>query len=151
MMVVAHTLSSQPKQQGHIKHFGAGVTQEWLFDNRVVVYSGPNASRAAVDAYCAAMMDVVNNWPHDKPLLSMHDLSSTYIMLTPYAQMKTTEVARAAANFPDTRALVVPNSFIGQTVSFFIRRNIEKFIPGESAVFTDRDEALTWLMQYLPD
>lgn len=135
-----------------LEAYAEGVTREWLYDHRrIVIYSLPSPARKAIDVWYAVVLDTLQNWPAGQLMYSMHDLSSTLNVLTPYAQHKASELEKNARGLDGYQALIFPRSVGATFASIFIRAQLGKQRRIVRQVFYDRDSGLKWLVDNLHD
>ena len=59
----------------------SGITREWLFDGRVIVYTVSSVNLAAINRWSISAVQTLEAWPKDRPYLALHDISKPGIGL----------------------------------------------------------------------
>ncbi len=127
----------------------AGLTVEWLYDGRIVVFRLGDVRRQTVDAWSKMVLDEIAKVPLDQPVLFLHDGSK--IGITPYLSSKVPELHRRASHLKGRVAIVMSQSIFGQLISRFLQSSYMKDARQVNRGFTSFDKALAWLVEYLPD
>jgi hypothetical protein len=131
-----------------MNNLGTSATLEWLYDNRIAVFTLSEPTRIAIDQGAQYVTDVVDHWPADRIYLAMHDVSSNRVALTPYARAKVPQLYRHARHLKGRLAVVLPKTFASQAIQIFLRTQRRQSLITE--LFFSRQEAETWLKQLLP-
>ena len=124
---------------------GYGVTCEWQNDWGLAIYTVPDVQPATIDAYINGLLDTAENWFADKPLRTLHDLSSSKIFLTGYARKRLLDVADRSRHMTVYRAILVHDPFMESVMNRFIQFQLKRRTNGISRVFHDYDDAMQWL------
>ncbi len=126
-----------------------GVSAEWIFDGRIVVFRPADAARSTVDNWSQLVVDAVAAIPEGQPLLFLHDASSPKVGITPYLTFKVPELSRHASHLPGRVAVVVAPSAMGQLIMLFLQNIYSKDSHQKTRAFPAFDAALDWLVQGL--
>ena len=129
----------------------AGVTVEWLYGDRIVVFRLTDVSRKTVDAWSRLVLSEIAKVPVDQPLLFMHDVSAPGVGPTPTLATKVPGLHHAASHLKGRVAIVMAESIYGQLVSGFLHSRYMGSARQVNRGFTSYEEALIWLAELLPD
>jgi hypothetical protein len=120
-----------------------GISVQWLHNREIIAMSTEDSQRDSVDCWCDHIMERIREWPSDKPVLVMVDLSSPRVVPTPYTRSRAKDIAHVRSDLKMYAAMVVKRSFMMQLVMPFTRRPMTSY--SQIRMFFSRDEALTWL------
>lgn len=131
----------------NIEEIIPGITRQLLDDDTIALIISADAERHKVDVWAQTVIDLMTNWPKDRPYIAVYDVSQSAI--TPYTRKKSEEVAQVGAkvlkDHPVGYALVLPSSVLGNIMRVFVQRDIARRYPmWEVGVFTKRDDAVAW-------
>lgn len=127
------------------------VMRAWGFDMRVVYFRVKGGGRRAMEAAVALIADTVTNWPPEKPLRVIYDVSEA--VLTPQSRKAATDVYDIIpTHFTNSRtAIVLPGNFVGNILRSFGERFYRVVNPDmERRFFTKLDRAIKWVADDLP-
>jgi len=120
----------------------------WLFDGQAVVYELRDDDRATIDAWFAAVTDVMADWSADKPAATIHDMR--HVSLTPYARAKSSELSKNLREVRGYSAVVVANTVYGAVVKTFANLLSWQTQPNiKRQVFTSLEDACAYIEQML--
>jgi hypothetical protein len=131
---------------------GHGIHRHRLADNRIVIYSTHDTTRASVETWAKAVLDDAGTWRPNSPYLIAHNFQK--IAITPYSRQKAQEVCRAYdRNLTGKFALVLNRGPIGFTFQIYTKRVLGPLVPDnlEPGYFYNLDAAIDWLKEHLPD
>lgn len=126
-----------------------GLTTETLYDNRLAVFRLEDMTRETIDAWFEAHADWIRNTPDHQPTLILLDCSAQSMAFSPYLRTRATQLIHTFANRQGYMVLLVANRFWKETMQFFFRSQ-QRTARVTFKVMTDRDEALTWLVEQDP-
>jgi len=133
-----------------VESFGHGITREWLYDERIVVFTVPNTSNDGIDAWVEATMSTIQAWTPDQLYLAMHDLSFNENSLTPHARKAGIYVSQHSNALLGYQSIILPNTLAATITKFFVNQEIvassKQMV---RRIFYTRYEGLEWLRQYL--
>lgn len=103
-----------------------GLSCEWLYDRRVVVYTLKSASREVVDAWVTTGRQTAQEWPSNLPYLALHDISAPNLSLTPYARQQSREALKDLVFDRARSAVVMPKTIFGNLIRLFIQGDLAR-------------------------
>lgn len=155
--------SSNAPIAAHTQHIMPGLTCEWYANEQIVAYRITEVSRTVVNQWADMVIQIIENWPSDKPYLALHDVSASGISLQ-YAVLvnfDTINIGVTAAGRnrvqkileereqPVRIAMNFNISLSGQVNKVLADNRNMRFRNGESMVtyrtFYNYDQALQWL------
>lgn len=140
--VVATPIPNRPVTTREDVH--QGLTTEWLYEHTILCFELKEVSRAAIDAWFEAVKSHLEAWPSGKPYAVIHDFSA--IDSTFYLRQRSTELSNFASEALRGRSvIVVKNSLSVQLAQLFARIHAQWKVARE--VFTDREDAIAWLLR----
>lgn len=136
---------------GPIEYHGGGLARQWIDDDQIVIIiAAGDMTTAGVDAWADLLIDTINSWPPNKPILILHDLSHPNQGFTTYARERATDIYAALPHDRDVyHALVVNVSFVRAMINFFLRRRKPQLRTLHERMFTSNRDALRWLRHVL--
>jgi hypothetical protein len=126
-----------------------GITRYWLDGNTISMIVSDDAERHKVDAWAAAIIDQLGNWPENEPYLAIYDVSRS--SLTPYTRKKSEEIAQKAIElkgkeYPTAYALILQHGVLGTILKLFVLRDIGRRYPHWNVrVFHNQADAIVWV------
>jgi hypothetical protein len=142
-----NTSLAAPQTVHTITNLGNGLTEEWLHNHQIVVYTLDNYSRATVDTWFTAAFNTSRTYTGPK-LCILHDHSSVKAFApSVYMRSKSTELAQMKIAIPVYVGMIMPSSFISGIVYTLL--NIRGASNATFKVFTNRPQALVWLVSKL--
>jgi hypothetical protein len=130
--------------QPGVRELGNNITQEWIVDGPILIFTGQEATRIAVDTWMNAFKNVLEVWPKDKFLHVINDFSSPRSSLTPYAKAKADEIIKQYPAIFGYTGIVIQENFAGRLIRIWY--GIESsFLKGQTRVFYKRADALEWI------
>ena len=136
-------------QETSIITIGEGLTKEFLFGERIVIYHLDTVAREILDAGADDVLDTMKNWQTNQPFLVLYDITSTKIALTPHLRHRLQELSNAFPDLKGRAAVVLPQSIITQVFRLFVRS--QNRIGRSKQVFFSRESAIDWLKEKLSD
>ncbi len=139
---------SSPSGPSNVEQLSSGVTREWLFDRKIVVYTVLDPRRESVDTWCSAFKTDLMNWPADQPFLLIHDLSSPKATATSYALARAQEMVYIRPEVKGRAGIILPENFVSQVIRVFLNRQERRVavVPRARKVFVNREQAIAWLL-----
>ncbi len=131
------------------EQIGPGVTRQWLRGHRIIALTLTSVAHETIDIWATTAAEAVNTWPRDQVYLSMHDVSSEQLSLTPYIRSRVLELVR---NRPEAagRTAVVINKGVSEMIMRLFLNQLLHVIRGRPLrLFTRREEAIAWLLEAL--
>jgi hypothetical protein len=64
----------------------------WICEGQIIVFVPSDSARATIDAWLDSVISHQREWPSDKPLVALQDLSNPRIAVTPYARQRIKEL-----------------------------------------------------------
>lgn len=128
---------------------GLGIVKEWYADHRILYVGMPNATREVNDLTADDLIAELRHWPADQPVLMAIEVSKNNVV-TPHGRKRFSEIPLAVDQEATGRfAIIVPRGFLGDTVRFFVQREITRLVPPglEGKIFATKAEALSWLAE----
>ncbi len=137
-------------QEPQVKQLGAGVTQSWVADGRIPVFTIPDVNRTAIDVWANSVLAYIDTFDPDTQYLILHDISAAGMALTPYVRTRSQELAIACAPLHGRLAAVMSPGPMSQLVGMFLKHELrQKMRNITSETFGNRDEAIAWLVELL--
>lgn len=131
-----------------------GLNIEWLADGNIVAFTLTSSAHNVIEAYYKinwALMDEADKTP-ERLMVMLHDISDKNMVLTPMLRSRLDEIAQRikTGQVQYRSAVVMSNSpmsrifmFFGNVFSSKAKNTIQRF-------FTNREQGLQWLEQYVP-
>lgn len=145
-MVETQLVPSYAKIADQRFDLGSGVSCQWRFEGRILVFYGSNATPSAADIWAAATIQAFNFYFKDQPLLAMHIMNN--LPLTPYIRKKTAEVSQGTAQLHGRVAVILrPTMFtpiIKKFVDYDLRNLNSKLL---RQIFTAENLGEKWLLE----
>lgn len=138
-----------PAPEISVTTIGEGLTKEFLFDKRIVIYHLDTVSREILDAGADDVLDTMKNWREGHPYLVIYDITSAKIALTPHLRHRLQELSKAYPDLKGRSAVVLPRSVVTQVFRLFVRS--QNRIGRSKQVFFNRESAIDWLKEKLSD
>lgn len=126
---------------------GQGITREWLYEGKIVVYRGVTPTRAAIDVWVADVRAALDGLPDGRKLYVMNDLTAAPMMMTPYAQQALRQLANYKNELQGATAIILkpsPATVLLRAFMFTIAH--ERVHPH---IFFKPDDGLKWLQKQL--
>ncbi len=134
-----------------IEHKELGVVLEWLYDRQVVVVRSEPAkettSRQKVDVWAESCIEIIKNWPADRPFLTIND--TTHSGYSPYAAKRAEDIVKAYPKNAQGRiAMVIPGGPLHFVMRFAAEKMIKHHLKNiELGIFKEYDPALQWISE----
>lgn len=130
-----------------IEHLAPGVTREWRFDRRLVIYTLSQDDRYNIHTYIKSNIDMLLQWPRYQPVLVMHTLSGPEVSVTPYFRRRMSEIVDVIRHnrLSGRGAIVVQDNFFQRLMSLLGKRLLNETGTFQHCFFTQRDAARQWL------
>jgi hypothetical protein len=139
-----------------------GINREWLFNNQVLVYKINAISAANLIPWGHDVVEILEDWPSEKPCLLLYDLTQsgvaiTYLALTGYdifnvgitsaGRHRVKTLIDSKPNFTIRLSLALSNSVSGKITMGRGRPTGILNLQIRSSAFFNREAALKWLIQ----
>ncbi len=123
------------------------VIRQWFFDEQIVAFVLHSNDKLSVDLYADWIIETVQNWPPEKPLLVAYDLKSA--VFTPQARKRAMDVYEAVPTYVQGRtAIIFPPGPLGNFLKIFANKAMRVQNPRmKRQFFVSLDEALLWLQE----
>lgn len=134
------------------EYYDFGVIRSWL-DDHLICYIQTDGcmERAGVDTWANLLIETIQTWPADCPIAIFQNLTHPDQGFTPYSRSRGMDVLAAVPQgHMAVSAIVMQDSFINRTLGFFIH-SIRRDDNVAIRVFTDMDEALSWLRKRIQE
>ena len=123
-----------------------GVITGWIDDRQIFfIRTDGDMKREAVDGWADTLITIVDSWSDKQPIAVLQNLSHPNQGFTPYSKARTTDIFNAV---PKNRvaycAVVMQETFVNRIIGFFLN-SIRNRDGMTIRIFTDCEEALTWL------
>ena len=120
------------------------INFEWGKDGQIGVFEIRTVSRDAFDAWFQVMLELMDTWPVDRPLLTVQDNNFPGAAFTPSLREHSKHIANHRPELTMHTAVILPKTLVVQFVEFFLR-TVQK--PNrQTRIFFSREDAITWLM-----
>ncbi len=128
-----------------VEHYPHGVTREWYYENRIVVFSVPTVEREAIDSWYDILKKTMAEWPVGRKWLAMHDVShQAHMVMTPYLRAKANEIYNYRMDsLRGCIAVAAPRTFVAQLIQLFFAAQRNKRYA--THLFFTRQSGLEWL------
>jgi len=132
------------------KQIGPNVTQQWLHDRRMVIFTVQETDRKSVDAWVDAILQIIEDYKGGTRPLFLYDVSSSYATFTPYMRKKFEEQVNQTTDETAYLAFVFTNNFLQRLVKMFMMRTVSRQQPTlVFQIFFERQQAIEWLEGFL--
>lgn len=138
------------QDQTTVEEVAPGLTLEWLYENRIVVFTLSSAERPTIDAYVEWNIAVMRGWPKARPYLTMQAATPDFT-LTPYMSRRALLILNTfrELGLKGRNAVIIPHKRVAQILQLLIQAR-RGLVPNLKArAFYDRDQGLTWLKELL--
>ncbi len=129
------------------------ASQEFLEDGQIVKYTLANESRAEIEGWANMVMKSGETWDIKKPYFAIEDFRNVKVM-TPNIHGFTSQVEEYFESLGLEAAYVAillgdksRNNFVAR---IFVERELQDTENFKRRVFTNEEDALSWLKQFLP-
>lgn len=120
-----------------------GGSLEWLADRRIVSFYTPDSSQAVLQGLFDRAEEIIHDWPADRPLLMILDLSGPRVGMTPFARERGRAMLVMRPGLSISIAMVVSRTLQAQIFQVMIR--LWQRSGRQIAVVYSREEAVAWL------
>ncbi|MBZ0308284.1 MAG: hypothetical protein K8I82_19625 [Anaerolineae bacterium] len=123
------------------------VIRQWFFDEHIVAFVLQSNERFNIDLYADWLIETLQAWPAEKPLLIAYDLKS--VVFTPHARKRAIDVYDAVPTCLRGRtAIIFPPGPVGNFLKIFANKAMRVQNPRmKRQFFVNLDEALLWLQE----
>jgi hypothetical protein len=118
---------------------------QWLYDDQIVVFTLTDVNRSSIDLWRDAVVETLTHWPRYMPQLSLFDVSSSEVTLTPYLDDAIQHLGRVQEPMLGRYALLTNRSWVRQLMEFRNRQFSASWPNMEGALFSSYDSAVAWL------
>lgn len=124
-----------------------GIRYEWLHDRQIIACRIETSRTTSIDALYDFLLNTIENWSPDKPVLILYEPSDGKTMITPHIRRR---MAQLGASHPQrsgrVAVVIANNTALSHAVRLFIM-----MARGKQArikrLFTTREEAVRWLLE----
>ena len=134
----------QTEIQPGVQNLGNNITKEWLLDGPILVFTGQEATRLAVDTWADALKAELLSWPQNTPLHVINDFSSPRSSLTPYAKSKADELIKLRPDTFGYTGLVIQANFAGRLIRLWYGA-ASMILKVQTRIFYKREDAVVWI------
>ncbi|MBX3080322.1 MAG: hypothetical protein KF716_01730 [Anaerolineae bacterium] len=130
----------------------SGLSLEWLYNGRVLIFTWTSINRETIDAFAEAYRTLLSTWDASEPFHQLNDLRFEGFNFTPYLRHAVQQVISESLQrgVHGCVANVVQPGLSMRVVQFFL--HALSFMPNNKAeLFTDYDKAVAWLVSQLED
>lgn len=128
------------------ENYDFGVIRAWLDDYQICyIQTDGCMQRDGVDTWADLIIATIEAWPTERPIVMLQNLTHPNQGFTPYSRYRGLDILSSVPpNHIAICAIVMQKSLINRFLGFLF--NSMNFRNGISIrIFTDNDEALTWL------
>ncbi len=127
--------------------FGFGIEREWLHQRRLVIIKSSGVmGRESVDVWASVSVDTIRNWPDDRPLYILYDMTDHRVSFTPYSLQRTYELAALPLPSTGVYAGVVIQNRMARIQMQTVVRFVLCIQQGVTVrIFDTRENGLYWL------
>jgi len=144
-----------------VEEIAYGITREWYFDRRIVVYAISLLNITILRIWANEVMSSLVSWSKDRPYLALHDLSTpgiglSYIVLarayllnpaiTSFGSDQLRKLMEAHPDFRVYLAVVLSQNYSELITPATAQRFTADNPRITTAIFFDRSVALQWLV-----
>ncbi|NDJ61271.1 MAG: hypothetical protein GYB67_09110 [Chloroflexi bacterium] len=149
----------------HVEQLHTGIVGEWFLDRQLIVYRLTQVSNNIVTAWSNVVIEMLENWPKERPYLAHHDLSAVGVSLqyatlvsfdvmnigiTPTGRQTAEEIFNRNPEFRARVAIGFNLSVSGQVSQVVMDRIRSRHPSIQYKTFFSRDRSLEWLVESLP-
>lgn len=143
-----------------VEDIAFGITREWLFEKRIVVYSVTLMNITTIRIWSNEVLSSLENWSKARPYLALHDLSQpgiglsymvlarAYLLNPAITPQGSAQLQHILSEYPDFRvclAVVLSKEY----ADLFPPEKVKPLTAHDprinTALFFERSEALNWL------
>jgi hypothetical protein len=129
-----------------------GVTYQWIGRGKIIAFNINDAIRPAVDAFIDATLLLLEDWPHNRPYLSLQAgaalTNQSNLSFLPYFRIRLRHLYTSHPELQIWMAFALPTESKDSTItSYFLRERLPE--KHHSGVFDSFVEAQKWLMSAL--
>ena len=135
--------------QAPTEDVGPGVTLRWVRNHQIAVFRVDSIAFDSIDAWMRAAIRVMEEHPPGRPYHVLHDFSANHMVLTPYLRQRIQEALTRAPKAQGRLAGLVAPGTTSMVVQLFVNTLRRLVTRREFKVFTDKGEALAWLVEAL--
>lgn len=124
----------------------------WLADGKIAAPKIKVFDNEAIDAWAVCMMNLCKTWPHDQPLLVLHD--ATRVRFNPHLREHSEAIVQTCAHLQGAYAFLLPSGGFGQVLRLYLTVSAAvSNSPRDQRAFpvSERDDAIAWLLTYIGD
>lgn len=122
-----------------------GVVVEYYHDNQIVVFEIPDMKRRTLDVWADLVIEMTQT--REKSIYYLHYFVGAYA-LTPYMTKKADYIQQKNPEGRGFIAIAFKESLLAKSILPFINRTVANRQPSiTNKIFTDRDNALAWLIE----
>jgi hypothetical protein len=144
-----------------VEEIAYGITREWLFERRIVVYAISLLNVTTLRIWANEVMSSLESWSKERPYLVLHDLSMpgiglsyivlarAYLLNPAVTSFGSEQLRKIMEAFPDFRvylAVVLSQNYAELITPATVLRFKSQNPRITTAIFFDRPVALQWLV-----
>ena len=129
-----------------IEQLGYGVIREMPYEGQITVYTVENLSRDAIDAWAEDRREMIDHFPSDATMRTIHIIDDASGFISPYATARIRESVHYAAKVKGYTAVVVSESLTARMVEIMLRKLAGVIRNWKFRFFHSRQEAEKWLL-----
>lgn len=123
------------------------VYLEWRYQQRIAIFTIQNPSKENIDVFALAVIQTLNEWPTDRPILVLYDLRR--MLNSPYFRQQAARIARETPDRAGRAGILIDYFLFARVAQVLLKRLI---IPKQQLIrqiFFDEEKALQWLREPL--
>ena len=121
------------------------IRLEYIEQGQIVIWTVRTVDRVQLDLYLQRALEIVRNWPSNRPYVHVEDFADPAIGATPVVRDLTARISSALAerNLLNVTALVVSKTLTAQIARVAMSR-LSRNERRVANMFFTRDEAISW-------
>lgn len=136
------------KEENTVQQITPYLSRENLHDGRIVIFTLTSMTRATVDAWVSACVDIMRVCAEeDQTMLILQDLSHPDAVQTPYSKKRGAEATSAYPHVRGRTAFILPKNVLKEPIRHFMQSQSNQ--SRERDAFHERENALAWLREWL--
>lgn len=140
------------------------ITHEWLHHNQIISYTLKSARMSSIAKWSDLSLEVLRDWPKDRPYLALHDISQSgigvlylaavnydvfNIGVVPKAREQVESIVKAHSSWNLALAVVVSPSLSGQMAKLQFAPQYSGSVDIQAKAFFYHSAALKWLQSFV--
>lgn len=120
-----------------------GGSIEWLAGGQIALFYTPDSSQNVLQGLFDRAEEIIRNWPAERPLLMILDVSGPRVGMTPFARERGRAMLVMRPGLVMALAMVVSRTLQAQILQVMLR--LWQRSGRQIALVYSRDEAVEWL------